>query len=122
MGNYDINNKKGYNMPNFKVAIIPAGNGPVKLQTIEGEDGVSFETIYPLINADMIQIVEGKWNDVKENIVFDCYLYGDEEGRLNGTICFIIFFDPIKPPFDNLDFEIAHLRFASTGVLLISNS
>jgi len=71
-------------MPNFKVAIIPAGNGPVKLQTIEGEDGPAFETIYPLINADMIQIVEGKWNDVKENIIFDCDLYCDEEGHLNG--------------------------------------
>ena len=71
-------------MPNFKVAIIPAGDGPVKLQTIEGEDGPAFETIYPLINADMIQIVEGKWNDVKENIIFDCDLYCDEEAKLTG--------------------------------------
>ncbi len=71
-------------MPNFKVAIIPAGDGPVKLQTIEGEDGVSFETIYPLINASTIEIVQGKWNDTKDNIIFDCDLYCDEEGRLTG--------------------------------------
>ena len=69
-------------MPNFKVAIIPAGDGPVKLQTIEGEDGVSFETIYPLINASTIEIVQGKWNDTKDNIVFDCDLYCDEEAKL----------------------------------------
>ena len=43
-------------MKKFKVAIIPAGDGPVSVQTIEGEDGVSFETIYPLINADMIEL------------------------------------------------------------------
>ena len=69
-------------MPNFKVAIIPAGDGPVKLQTIEGEDGVSFETIYPLINASTIEIVQGKWNDTKDNIIFDCDLYCDEEAKL----------------------------------------
>ena len=71
-------------MPNFKVSIIPAGDGPVTIHDIKGEDGPSFETIYPLINASMIQIVEGKWNDVKENIIFDCDLYCDEEGRLTG--------------------------------------
>ena len=71
-------------MPNFKVSIIPAGDGPVTIHDIKGEDGPSFETIYPLINASMIQIVEGKWNDVKDNIIFDCDLYCDEEGRLTG--------------------------------------
>ena len=71
-------------MPNFKVSIIPAGDGPVTIHDIKGEDGPSFETIYPLINASMIQIIEGKWNDVKENIIFDCDLYCDEEGRLTG--------------------------------------
>ena len=71
-------------MPNFKVSIIPAGNGPVTIHDIKGEDGPSFETIYPLINASTIQIVEGKWNDVKENVIFDCDLYCDEEGRLTG--------------------------------------
>ena len=71
-------------MPNFKVAIIPAGDGPVTLKTMEGEDGPSFKEIYPMINASMIQIVEGKWNDVKDNIIFDCDLYCDEEGRLTG--------------------------------------
>ena len=71
-------------MKKFKVAIIPAGDGPVSLQTIEGEDGVSFETIYPLINADLIEIVQGKWNDIKENIIFDCDLYCDEEAKLTG--------------------------------------
>ena len=71
-------------MPNFKVSIIPAGDGPVTIHDIKGEDGPSFETIYPLINASMIQIVEGKWNDVKENVIFDCDLYCDEEGRLTG--------------------------------------
>jgi len=71
-------------MKKWKVAIIPAGDGPVTLKTMEGEDGPSFKEIYPLINADMIQIVEGKWNDVKDNIIFDCDLYCDEEGRLTG--------------------------------------
>ena len=71
-------------MPNFKVSIIPAGNGPVTIHDIKGEDGPSFETIYPLINANMIEIVQGKWNDVKENVIFDCDLYCDEEGRLTG--------------------------------------
>ena len=71
-------------MPNFKVSIIPAGDGPVTIHDIKGEDGPSFETIYPLINASTIQIVEGKWNDVKDNIIFDCDLYCDEEGRLTG--------------------------------------
>ena len=71
-------------MPNFKVSIIPAGDGPVTIHDIKGEDGPSFETIYPLINASMIQIVEGKWNDVKENVIFDCDLYCDEESRLTG--------------------------------------
>ena len=71
-------------MPNFKVSIIPAGDGPVTIHDIKGEDGPSFETIYPLINASTIQIVEGKWNDVKENVIFDCDLYCDEEGRLTG--------------------------------------
>ena len=71
-------------MPNFKVSIIPAGNGPVTIHDIKGEDGVSFETIYPLINASTIEIVQGKWNDVKENVIFDCDLYCDEEGLLTG--------------------------------------
>jgi len=71
-------------MPNFKVSIIPAGNGPVTIHDIKGEDGPSFKEIYPLINTNMIQIVEGKWNDVKDNIIFDCDLYCDEEGRLTG--------------------------------------
>jgi len=71
-------------MKNWKVAIIHAGDGPVTLKTMEGEDGPSFKEIYPLINTNMIQIVEGKWNDVKDNIIFDCDLYCDEEGRLTG--------------------------------------
>ena len=71
-------------MKKWKVAIIPAGDGPVTLKTMEGEDGPSFKEIYPLINADMIEIVEGKWNDVKDNIIFDCDLYCDEEGKLTG--------------------------------------
>ena len=71
-------------MSNFKVTIIPAGDGPVSIHDIKGEDGVSFETIYPLINADLIEIVQGKWNDVKENIIFDCDLYCDEEAKLTG--------------------------------------
>ena len=71
-------------MKKWKVAIIPAGDGPVTLKTMKGEDGPSFKEIYPLINADMIQIVEGKWNDVKDNIIFDCDLYCDEEGNLTG--------------------------------------
>ena len=71
-------------MKKWKVAIIPAGDGPVTLKTMEGEDGPSFKEIYPMINASMIQIVEGKWNDVKDNIIFDCDLYCDEEGRLTG--------------------------------------
>ena len=71
-------------MPNFKVSIIPAGNGPVTIHEIKGEDGPSFETIYPLINANRIEIVQGKWNDVKEKVIFDCDLYCDEEGLLTG--------------------------------------
>ena len=71
-------------MKKWKVAIIPAGDGPVTLKTMEGEDGPSFKEIYPLINADMIEIVEGKWNDVKDNIIFDCDLYCDEEAKLTG--------------------------------------
>ena len=71
-------------MPNFKVSIIPAGNGPVTIHDIKGEDGPSFEPIYPLINANRIEIVEGKWNDVKEKVIFDCDLYCDEEGLLTG--------------------------------------
>ena len=71
-------------MKKWKVAIIPAGDGPVTLKTMEGEDGPSFKEIYPLINTNMIQIVEGKWFDVKDNIIFDCDLYCDEEGRLTG--------------------------------------
>ena len=71
-------------MKKWKVAIIPAGDGPVTLKTMEGEDGPSFKEIYPMINASMIEIVEGKWNDVKQNIIFDCDLYCDEEGGLTG--------------------------------------
>jgi hypothetical protein len=71
-------------MKKWKVAIIPAGDGPVTLKTMEGEDGPSFKEIYPMIDASMIEIVEGKWNDVKDNIIFDCDLYCDEEGRLTG--------------------------------------
>jgi len=71
-------------MKKWKVAIIPAGDGPVTLKTMEGEDGPSFKEIYPMIDASMIQIVEGKWNDVKDNIIFDCDLYCDEEGILTG--------------------------------------
>ena len=93
-------------MKKFKVAIIPAGDGPVSLQTIEGEDGVSFETIYPLINADMIEILEGKWNDVKQNIIFDCDLYCDEEGRLTGKQynwrASQLRYNKLKPDEDNL--------------------
>ena len=93
-------------MKKFKVAIIPAGDGPVSVQTIEGEDGVSFETIYPLINAGMIEIVQGKWNDVKENIVFDCDLYCDEEGRLTGKQhnwrASQLRYNKLKPDEDNL--------------------
>jgi len=37
-----------------------------------------------LINANRIEIVEGKWNDVKEKVIFDCDLYCDEEGLLTG--------------------------------------
>ena len=84
MGHYDINNKKGYNMPNFKVAIIPAGDGPVSVRTIDGEDGPAFETIYPLIDAELIEITQGRWNDTKNSITFDCDLYCDEEAKLTG--------------------------------------
>ena len=93
-------------MKKFKVAIIPAGDGPVSLQTIEGEDGVSFETIYPLINADLIEIVQGKWNDVKQNIIFDCDLYVDEEGLLTGKQynwrASQLRYNKLKPDEDNL--------------------
>ena len=71
-------------MPNFKVTIIPAGNGPVSIHDIKGEDGPSFETIYQLIDANLIEITQGKWNDIKENIIFDCDLYCDEEAKLTG--------------------------------------
>ena len=71
-------------MPNFKVTIIPAGDGPVSIHDIKGEDGPSFETIYPLIDANLIEITQGKWNDIQNNIIFDCDLYCDEEGRLTG--------------------------------------
>ena len=93
-------------MPNFKVSIIPAGNGPVTIHDIKGEDGPSFETIYPLINANMIEIVQGKWNDVKDNIIFDCDLYCDEEGRLTGKQhnwrASQLRFNKLKPDEDNL--------------------
>tara|TARA_R110000744_G_scaffold250868_1_gene366931 strand:+ start:74 stop:445 length:372 start_codon:yes stop_codon:yes gene_type:complete len=93
-------------MPNFKVSIIPAGNGPVTIHDIKGEDGPSFKEIYPLINADMIEIVEGKWNDVKDNIIFDCDLYCDEEGRLTGKQhnwrASQLRFNKLKPDEDNL--------------------
>ena len=69
-------------MKKWKVAIIPAGDGPVSIHDIKGEDGPSFETIYPLINAELIEITQGKWNDVKDNIIFDCDLYCDEEAKL----------------------------------------
>ena len=93
-------------MPNFKVSIIPAGNGPVTIHDIKGEDGPSFETIYPLINANMIEIVQGKWNDVKENVIFDCDLYCDEEGRLTGKEhnwrASQLRYNKLKPDEDNL--------------------
>ena len=92
-------------MPNFKVSIIPAGDGPVTIHDIKGEDGPSFETIYPLINANMIEIVQGKWNDVKENVIFDCDLYCDEEGRLTGKQhnwrASQLRFNKLKPDEDN---------------------
>jgi hypothetical protein len=94
------------NMPNFKVSIIPAGNGPVTIHDIKGEDGPSFETIYPLINANMIEIVQGKWNDVKDNVIFDCDLYCDEEGRLTGKEhnwrASQLRYNKLKPDEDNL--------------------
>ena len=71
-------------MPNFKVTIIPAGDGPVSIHDIKGEDGPSFETIYPLINAELIEITQGKWNEIQNNISFDCELYCDEEAKLPG--------------------------------------
>ncbi len=93
-------------MPNFKVSIIPAGNGPVTIHDIKGEDGPSFETIYPLINANMIEIVQGKWNDVKENVIFDWDLYCDEEGRLTGKQhnwrASQLRYNKLKPDEDNL--------------------
>ncbi len=93
-------------MPNFKVSIIPAGDGPVTIHDIKGEDGPSFETIYPLINANMIEIVQGKWNDVKENVIFDCDLYCDEEGRLTGKQhnwrASQLRYNKLKPDEDNL--------------------
>ena len=93
-------------MPNFKVSIIPAGNGPVTIHEIKGEDGPSFETIYPLINANRIEIVQGKWNDVKEKVIFDCDLYCDEEGRLTGKEhnwrASQLRYNKLKPDEDNL--------------------
>ena len=93
-------------MKKWKVAIIPAGDGPVTLKTMEGEDGPSFKEIYPLINASMIEIVEGKWNDVKDNIIFDCDLYCDEEGRLTGKQhnwrASQLRYNKLKPDEDNL--------------------
>jgi len=93
-------------MKKWKVAIIPAGDGPVTIHDIKGEDGPSFETIYPLINANMIEIVQGKWNDVKENVIFDCDLYCDEEGRLTGKQhnwrASQLRYNKLKPDEDNL--------------------
>ena len=93
-------------MPNFKVTIIPAGDGPVSIHDIKGEDGVSFETIYPLIDANLIEITQGKWNDVKENIVFDCDLYCDEEAKLTGKPhnwrASQLRYNKLKPDEDNL--------------------
>ena len=37
-----------------------------------------------MIDANLIEITQGKWNDVKDNIIFDCDLYCDEEAKLTG--------------------------------------
>ena len=71
-------------MPNFKVTIIPAGDGPVSIHDMKGDDGPSFKEIYPLIDASTIELVQGKWNDMKNNIIFDCDIYCDEEAKITG--------------------------------------
>ena len=48
-------------MPNFKVTIIPAGDGPVSIHDMKGDDGPSFKEIYPLIMG----INNSKFNFVK---------------------------------------------------------
>ena len=66
---------------------------------------------------------------VKLNILVFSLAINLPSGLIPTLICFapfliwlIILSEPTKPPFDNLSFEIAHLRFASTGVLLRSSS
>ena len=71
-------------MPNFKVTIIPAGDDPVQIHNMKGDDGPSFKDIYPLIDASTIEITQGKWNDMQNNIIFDCDLYCDEEAKITG--------------------------------------
>ena len=49
-------------MKTYSVMILKADDSPAEIHHIKGTGGPAFDKIYPLINASMIAIAEGRWH------------------------------------------------------------
>jgi len=81
MGHYDINNKERIHMKTYSVMILKADDSPAEIHHIDGTGGPAFDKIYPLINASMIEIAQGRWVQSDGQAV-NVELFCDEEALL----------------------------------------
>jgi len=63
--------------------ILKADDSPAEIHHIKGNGGPGFDKVYPLINASMIEIAEGRWHQSDGQGV-NVQLYCDEEGLMKG--------------------------------------
>ncbi len=68
-------------MKTYSVMILKADDSPAEIHHIKGNGGPGFDKIYPLINASMIEIAEGRWHQSDGQGV-NVQLYCDEEGLM----------------------------------------
>lgn len=69
-------------MKTYSVMILKADDSPAEIHHIDGTGGPAFDKIYPLINASMIEIVDGRWVQ-SDGQAINVQLYCDEEAFLN---------------------------------------
>ena len=68
-------------MKTYSVMILKADDSPAEIHHIDGTGGPAFDKIYPLINASMIEIAQGRWVQSDGQAV-NVDLFCDEEGLM----------------------------------------
>jgi len=68
-------------MKTYSVMILKADDSPAEIHHIKGTGGPEFKEIYPLINTNIIEIVNARWVQSDGQAV-NVQLYCDEEGLM----------------------------------------